>query len=138
MSVPVPPAWPSGAGAAGGIDLHEERALASARASALAAELEAVIAASEGMNLDDEHDPEGATVAFERQRLAALLASARTAVAELDAALARADTGAFGRCESCGGEIGAERLGALPTTRRCAACATAPAPGRLVRRRGLP
>jgi hypothetical protein len=38
---------------------------------------------------DDEHDPEGATIAFERQHLAALVSQARRHLAEIDAALRR-------------------------------------------------
>jgi RNA polymerase-binding transcription factor DksA len=32
----------------------------------------------------------------------------------------------FGNCESCGVTIAAERLQALPETRRCTGCASAP------------
>ena len=47
-----------------------------------------VTSASEGSaGGDDEHDPEGATVAFERQHIAALAAQAREHLAAIDAAL---------------------------------------------------
>lgn len=42
---------------------------------------------------------------------------------EVNAALNRLDQGAFGRCEGCQKEIGAERLRALPYARNCVACA---------------
>jgi DnaK suppressor protein len=42
---------------------------------------------------------------------------------EVDAALARLSAGTYGVCEACGGPIAAERLDALPVTRRCVACA---------------
>lgn len=42
---------------------------------------------------------------------------------EVDAALARLSAGTYGVCEGCGGPIAAERLDALPVTRRCVACA---------------
>ena len=48
---------------------------------------QAVVDASESSNADDEHDPEGATIAFERSQLAAQLALARAGVAEVDEAL---------------------------------------------------
>ena len=82
-----------------------------------------VISATADANSDDEHDPEGSTIAFERSQLATLIASAS---AELDAAgeaLTRLDEGHFGQCERCGQPIGAERLAARPATRRCVSCA---------------
>jgi RNA polymerase-binding transcription factor DksA len=75
---------------------------------------------------DDEHDPEGQTLGFERQQLAALLDAARGQVAALDAAIARARDGSYGMCARCGGTIAEERLAAIPTTTRCIACASRP------------
>jgi len=43
-------------------------------------------------------------------------------LAETQAALERIEEGSYGRCESCGGAIGRQRLLALPTTRFCIAC----------------
>ena len=103
--------------------LTAERARAAAQVAALEAEWAALVAASEDSNADDEHDPEGATIGFERAQLTAVLDAARARVAELDAALARMRDGAYGVCERCGGDIGAERLAALPATRRCITCA---------------
>lgn len=95
------------------------------RLAAMTAELDDVAAASEGSNLDDEHDPEGATVAFEREQLAALRAQARRHLDETDAALERLATGGYGVCERCGNPIGAERLDAVPAAQLCVACAAA-------------
>jgi RNA polymerase-binding transcription factor DksA len=92
------------------------------RIAAMTGELDAVAAASADSNLDDEHDPEGSTVAFEREQYAALRASAQRHLAEVQAALDRVDAGTFGRCERCGAPIGAERLAALPATRYCVRC----------------
>ena len=72
---------------------------------------------------DDEHDPEGATVAFERQHIAALAAQAREHLAEIDAALAKIDSGIYEMCDICGGEIGAERLAVRPASLICIHCA---------------
>jgi DnaK suppressor protein len=83
-----------------------------------------VVAAARDANADDEHDPEGATIAFEREQVAALLAQARRRVEELRSALERPEAGAYGRCESCGQPIGEARLEARPTARTCIACAT--------------
>lgn len=72
---------------------------------------------------DDEHDPEGSTVAFERAQTASLLAEARRDLEELDAAEQRVDAGTYGLCEKCGRPISAERLDVLPAARRCIDCA---------------
>ena len=84
-----------------------------------------IVAASRDANADDEHDPEGATIAFEREQTAALLAQARRRVEELRSAVERTQAGAYGRCESCGQPIGAARLEARPTARTCIGCASA-------------
>jgi DnaK suppressor protein len=72
---------------------------------------------------DDEHDPEGATIGFERAQVAALLSAARAQLAEIDALAERVVAGEVGTCERCGGPIGAERLEARPATTVCVACA---------------
>ncbi|MQA31949.1 TraR/DksA family transcriptional regulator [Modestobacter roseus] len=104
-------------------DLTRARAEALAQIAALTREFDEVVAASAASNADDEHDPEGATIAFERQQLAALLESAHRRLADVDDALARAAAGDYGRCASCGGPIGAERLAARPQARTCITCA---------------
>lgn len=81
------------------------------------------VAASESSNADDEHDPEGSTIAFERQQLAAVLEHSRLRRAELVHALARLDGGTYGSCERCGQPIGADRLEARPNARTCISCA---------------
>ncbi len=82
-----------------------------------------IVAASEQSNADDEHDPEGSTIAFERQQVTALLDQVRsTGEALCRAEAARAD-GTWGTCETCGGAIGADRLEARPQARTCIACA---------------
>ncbi len=89
----------------------------------LRADLDAVFAATAGANVDDEHDPEGATIAFERSQLAVGIQAADTRLEGIEAALARMDTGAYGTCERCGADIGAARLAARPASSRCLACA---------------
>jgi RNA polymerase-binding transcription factor DksA len=107
-----------------GAGLAARRAEAAERGAALAADLDRMIQASVGANADDEHDPEGATIAFERAQLAALLADARQRVADLDAALDRLAAGTYGRCERCGQPIPPDRLAARPTTTTCVPCAS--------------
>jgi RNA polymerase-binding transcription factor len=104
-------------------DLHRTRAETLAQIDALSREFDEVVAASRSSNADDEHDPEGATIAFERQQVVALLAQARRRLDDVDAALARAAAGEYGRCATCGGEIAPERLAARPQARTCIHCA---------------
>jgi DnaK suppressor protein len=106
-------------------ELTRARVETLAQIDALTREFDAMVAASESANGDDEHDPEGATIAFERQQLAALLDSAHQRLADVDAALVRAAAGDYGRCVDCGQEIAPERLAARPQARTCIACATA-------------
>lgn len=73
---------------------------------------------------DDEHDPEGATLAFERQHAAALLSQARQHLAEIEAAMLRLADGEYGRCAGCGELIGAARLAARPRATTCIRCAS--------------
>jgi DnaK suppressor protein len=93
------------------------------RIDSLRAEYDGIVAAARGSNNDDEHDPEGATIAFEREQLAALLDQARRHLDDIDAAEARVSAGTYGSCERCGNPIGAERLEARPTARTCINCA---------------
>ncbi len=90
---------------------------------ALRAARDEMVAATEGANADDEHDPEGATIAFEREQLAALIAQAERSVVAAEEAIAARDAGTYGTCSSCGQPIGEERLEARPTTDVCVACA---------------
>jgi DnaK suppressor protein len=103
--------------------LAEEHAAALAQIDALSREFDEVVAASRSSNADDEHDPEGATIAFERQQVVALLEQARRRLADVEAALARRESGDYGRCETCGRPIAPERLAARPAARTCIHCA---------------
>ena len=104
--------------------LPAARARAEQRIRELTAVLAGIVDASANANLDDEHDPEGATVAFEREQTAALLERAREQLAQLDDALERVEQGTYGICETCGNPIPAERLDAQPATRKCVSCAS--------------
>ena len=103
--------------------LEAERRLALERLATLTRDFDSVVAASLDTNADDEHDPEGTTIAFERSQIGALVTQVRRHVAEVDAALVRLDHGTYGVCEGCGGSVGAARLEALPAARTCIACA---------------
>ncbi len=58
---------------------------------------------------------------FSRERDLSLAGNARDLIDKVEHALARIDTGGFGRCEACGGAIEAERLDALPYATLCLA-----------------
>jgi DnaK suppressor protein len=103
--------------------LERERATALARVQALNAELNGIISDGVGTNADDEHDPEGSTIAYERARVAALLADAQSYLSDLDRALVRLVDGSYSICEKCRRTIPAERLEALPACRTCIECA---------------
>jgi DnaK suppressor protein len=85
-----------------------------------------VVAASRDSNADDEHDPEGATIAFERSQVDALVRQARGQLEEIDAALERVSRATYGTCESCGRPISPARLEVRPTARTCVECASGP------------
>lgn len=105
--------------------LAAARVDAQARIVALEAQLANVVETAAASAGDDEHDPEGQTVAYDRAQIAALLTRARADLAELEAAESRRADGTFGRCEGCGATIPAERLEARPAARTCVPCAEA-------------
>ena len=104
--------------------LQEARARAAQRVAELSGTFAEIVDASTSANLDDEHDPEGATVAFERAQVSVLLDRAQARLREIDAALLRVGQGAYGLCERCGTPIPDARLFAEPATRWCVACAS--------------
>jgi DnaK suppressor protein len=103
--------------------LLAERARTRQRIAALEREFAGIAEAASAGGTDDEHDPEGATLAFERQHTAALLEQAREQLAAADAALGRLAAGRYGVCERCGQPIGDDRLAARPAARTCVRCA---------------
>ena len=104
--------------------LEQERDDTLRRLAGLTHAFDEVVAASKDTNADDEHDPEGATIAFERSQADALVRQAREHLVEIDAAEARLAAGTYGTCERCGRPIGEARLEARPTARRCIGCAS--------------
>ncbi len=104
--------------------LEAERAQTLRRLASLADDFDAIVAASRDTNADDEHDPEGATIAFERSQVSALVRQAQQHLVEVDAAVERLAAGTYGTCEGCGGPIGEGRLTARPVARTCIQCAS--------------
>lgn len=103
--------------------LAAERREAEQRLAELTGSFNDFVAASRDSNADDEHDPEGATIAYERAQVVALTRQVRERLDQIDAAMARLAAGSYGRCETCGGPIGPARLEARPTATRCITCA---------------
>lgn len=80
---------------------------------------------------DEDGFGEGDTLNVERDQLMVVAAQAQGRIAEIDAALARIDNGAYGVCESCHGPIPEARLEAVPEATRCVSCKS----GGILRRR---
>jgi DnaK suppressor protein len=105
--------------------LEAERERALGRLADLTGDYEGVVAASRDTNADDEHDPEGATIAFERSQIGSLVRQVQQRLVEIEAAVGRLDSGTYGICEGCGEEIGDARLTARPVAATCIRCAAA-------------
>ncbi len=103
--------------------LHDLRLSTVRRATSLARSFHGIVEATSDVATDDEHDPEGHTIAWERQQIAALLDATRSSLAEIDAAEQRVQQGWYGICMTCGLTIAPERLAALPATPCCIDCA---------------
>jgi RNA polymerase-binding transcription factor DksA len=103
--------------------LRAEREVITTRLAGLRGDFVGVIQASRDSNADDEHDVEGATIAFERSQVDALIRQVEGHLADIDDALARVADGSYGVCVSCGKPIPAGRLEARPSARTCVSCA---------------
>lgn len=106
--------------------LLADRERTTARIATRSRDLDHVVAAATLVATDDEHDPEGSTIAFDRAQLIAVLGQARHHAAEVDDAIARVDAGTYGTCVRCGEPISAERLAARPAASTCITCASVP------------
>jgi DnaK suppressor protein len=103
--------------------LAEERRRTTQRLADLRGDYRGFVEASKDSNADDEHDPEGATIAFERSQVGALVQQAEAHLDEIDAALVRIDDGTYGVCAVCGRPIPKARLDVRPTATTCVGCA---------------
>jgi DnaK suppressor protein len=102
--------------------LLAERERTQRRLGELTGDFREIVEASRSTNADDEHDPEGATIAFERSQVSTLVQQTARHLRDVDAALARLEAGLYGICERCGRPIPAERLEVRPTARTHVAC----------------
>jgi DnaK suppressor protein len=103
--------------------LRAEHESASLLLASLTRDFTGIVEASADSNADDEHDPEGSTIAFERSQVSTLIEQARGRLAEIEAAVVRVEDGRYGTCETCGARISDGRLEARPVARTCIACA---------------
>ncbi|HZE00991.1 MAG TPA: TraR/DksA C4-type zinc finger protein [Pseudonocardiaceae bacterium] len=102
--------------------LNAERAATLHRIASLTRQFDAIVESSALTTNDDEHDPEGTTVAFERAQVSALLAGAKKHLVAVDQAITRLLDGSYGVCGRCGQAIAEERLAALPVVATCIGC----------------
>jgi len=89
--------------------LRQDAATTAARLGELEAEYDLAI-----------HDPD--VILEDRDTLRAMVESARHRADAAQKALERFEAGDYGSCRVCGGEIGADRLEALPETTTCIRC----------------
>ena len=104
--------------------LRAERESTLSLMAGLGEDIRRIMDARQDSNVDDEHDPEGSTIAFERSQSDALLRQSRDKLSQITAALSRLDAGSFGVCESCGRDIPEARLVARPSASLCVDCAS--------------
>lgn len=103
--------------------LVDDRASTSDLVARLAADLTSFQGSRADSPADDEHDPEGPTLAFEHSQSSAILAQTRLHLAQIDDAIIRLDAGHYGVCATCGNDIPLGRLDARPYTTQCVTCA---------------
>ncbi|WP_423184669.1 TraR/DksA family transcriptional regulator [Arthrobacter sp. NyZ413] len=99
--------------------LEEERDHKQALLASLRQDIVSVSVARQDSNVDDEHDPEGSTIAFELSQASALLERSKSGLEQIEAALQRIVDGSYGTCAVCGSAIAEGRLEARPWTPFC-------------------
>lgn len=104
--------------------LHAEDSETRRLISALSSDIKDLAAAREGDNSDDEHDPEGSTLAFERSQADTLLRQSEERLIAIAEAEQRLVDGTFGICTNCGNPIPEVRLEIRPYAPTCVACAS--------------
>jgi RNA polymerase-binding protein DksA len=70
----------------------------------------------------DQHMAETAAVTLDREIDLTLEENARAAIAQIDRALKKLETGSYGTCDKCGRPIGDERLQVAPFATLCIDC----------------
>ena len=103
--------------------LCAEREAATAAIESSKASMASFLDARRGVEVDDEHDPEGSTLALQFTETSALLSNSRHHLDQVNAALGRMTNGTYGSCELCGIDIPLARLEARPFAAHCVRCA---------------
>lgn len=104
--------------------LRRARTLAAARLREFESTERDLALSRNDSDTDDEHDPEGSTVSWDRAVQAASVDAAQRHLADVEAAIARIEGGWDGSCIGCGLPIPAERLAVRPHADRCVSCAS--------------
>jgi DnaK suppressor protein len=105
------------------VHLNADREQTTLLVATIRTEMGAFVDARRDTATDDEHDPEGPTLAFERSQASAILGQSIRHVGEIDAALERIDEGTYGLCTTCNGPIKLGRLQVRPQAGLCISCA---------------
>jgi DnaK suppressor protein len=103
--------------------LCSERVAATAAIESSKDAMASFLDARRGVEVDDEHDPEGATLGLQFAETSALLGNSRHHLDLVNAALGRMTNGTYGSCELCGIDIPLARLEARPFAAHCVRCA---------------
>ncbi|MGZ0710554.1 TraR/DksA family transcriptional regulator (plasmid) [Coraliomargarita sp. W4R53] len=106
--------------------LAQQRANLIRGLSSAETQLVEIRAAKGNESTDDEHDPEGPTLAVEWSRVEGLRASAQEELQQVEDAVSRLEARTFGVCTACALNIPIERLRVRPSTPHCVACANTP------------
>ena len=67
----------------------------------------------------DQHPADAGTERFEREKDLSIIAGIDAELVDVQSALKRLESGAFGKCDLCGRPIGEPRLKVRPATRFC-------------------
>jgi RNA polymerase-binding transcription factor DksA len=105
--------------------LDDDRAATAELIARLDSDIASFHGSRAGSSTDDEHDPEGPTLAFEQSQASAILGQTRVHLAQIDQAIGRLDEGTFGFCATCLRPIPVARLEARPYSTQCVSCAGA-------------
>lgn len=102
--------------------LLEERAHWEKEVQALEEELSESLGEASDESPYDQHLAETAAVTLDREIDLTLEENARAALAQIERALQKLEEGSYGRCDTCGGEIGGGRLEVAPYATLCVDC----------------
>ena len=103
--------------------LADLRSSLEAEQASLRAQLTELGFGVDGLSFDENFADSGQVTA-ERGEATALAGTLREALAEVDHALTKLESGTYGTCERCGEPISPARLEAMPAARYCINCAS--------------